>query len=114
MTTQTPRPAADSDGKEKEAGSADAARSQPDPITISPAIGPLPAIYVPPAPGEPSPVGLLWHLTARVARLAGRWATRHLPHRHPATRDGAPRHPSTHPNAVRAAPLGGNSVRYSS
>ncbi len=45
MTTQTPRPAADSDGKE--ATSADAVRSQPDPIAISPAIGPLPAIYVP-------------------------------------------------------------------
>jgi hypothetical protein len=93
MTTPTPRPVGASDGKE--AASADAARSQPDPIAISPALGPLPAVYVPRAPGEGSPVGLLWRATARVARLAGRWATHYLPHRHPATRDGEPRQPAT-------------------
>lgn len=95
MTTQIPRPAADSDGKQ--AASAEAARSQPDQIAISPDVGPLPAIYVPRAPGEGSPVGLLWHVTARAARLAGRWASRHLPHRHPATQDGEPRQPATPP-----------------
>jgi hypothetical protein len=82
MTAQTPPPAADS---HKEAGSADAAQSQPDAIAISPAIGPLPAIYVPRTPGKSGPIGPLWHVTARAARLAGRWATRHLPHRHHAT-----------------------------
>jgi hypothetical protein len=112
MTTQTPRPAADSDGKE--AASADAAGSQPGPIAISPAIGPLPAIYVPPAPGEPSPVGLLRHLTARVARLAGRWGHAPSAASPPCNPDGAPRQPATHPSAMRAVPLGGNSVRYPS
>jgi hypothetical protein len=95
MTAQAPPPAADS--HDKEAGSADAVRSQPDQIAISPAIGPLPAIYVPRAPGESGPIGLLWHVTARAARLAGEWATRHLPHRHPATQDGEPRQPATPP-----------------
>ena len=85
MRTQTPRPAADRD--RKEATSSDAAQSQPDPIAISPAIGPLPAIYVPRAPGQGSPVDLLGHVTARVARLVGRLATRHLPHN--GTRDDA-------------------------
>jgi hypothetical protein len=79
MRTQTPRPAADSD--RKEATSSDAAQSQPDPIAISPAIGPLPAIYVPRAPGQGSPVDLLRHVTARVARLVDRLATRQLPHK---------------------------------
>jgi hypothetical protein len=95
MAAQTPPPAADSHGKE--ATSSDAARSQPDQIAISPALGPLPAIYVPRAPGEGSPVGLLWRVTARAARLAGQWATYHLPHRHPATQDGEPRQPATPP-----------------
>jgi hypothetical protein len=50
-------------------------RSQPDPIAVSPALGPLPAIYVPP-PGQPGPAGLLGRAAARAARLGLRWATR--------------------------------------
>jgi len=87
MTAQPPPPPAAADSHHKEAGSADAPQSQPDPIAISPALGPLAVIYVPRAPGESDTIGLLWHITARVARLVGRWATRHLPHRHPATQD---------------------------
>ena len=57
---------------------ADTTRSRPDPIAISPAIGPLPPIYVPPPPGQPGPAGLLWHAAARAARQAGGWAVRQL------------------------------------
>jgi hypothetical protein len=110
MTAQTPPPAADS--HHKEAGSADAAQSQPDPIAISPALGPLAVIYVPRAPGESDPIGLLWHVTARVARLVGRWATRHLPHRHPSTWDGEPRRPATPPKCRASGIDRRSSVRY--
>jgi hypothetical protein len=59
---------------------ADSTRGRPDQVAVSPAIGPLPRVYVPP-PGQPGPVGLLWHAAARAARLAARRATRPLPHR---------------------------------
>jgi hypothetical protein len=52
-------------------------QAPPDGIAISPAIGPLPPIYVP-RPGEISSTGLLWHATAQAARRAGRWAARRL------------------------------------
>ena len=42
--------------------------TKPDPVAVSPAVGPLPAIYVPP-PGQPGPAGLLGRAAARVARL---------------------------------------------
>jgi glycine cleavage system H protein len=46
---------------------------------VSPAIGPLPSIYVPPSPDQPGAAGLLWHAAARAARRADGWAVRHLP-----------------------------------
>jgi hypothetical protein len=46
-------------------------------VAISPATGPLPAIYVP-QPGEADSTGLLWRATARSARRAVGWAARHL------------------------------------
>jgi hypothetical protein len=57
---------------------ADAATGRPDGIAVSPAIGPLPAIYVPRTPGEATSTGLLWQATARAARHVSRWAARHL------------------------------------
>jgi hypothetical protein len=68
-------PAAISDGKQ--AAPADATRSRPDPIALSPAAGPLPPIYLPP-PGQPGPAGLLWHAAIRAVRRAAQWAVRHL------------------------------------
>jgi hypothetical protein len=49
--------------------------SEPDPVAISPAVGPLPAIYVPP-PGQSGPAGLLGRAAARTARRALRRANR--------------------------------------
>jgi hypothetical protein len=63
----------------KQVASAETARAQPDPIAISPAVGPQPPISVPP-PGQPGPAGLLWHVAAWMARRAGSWVTRHLRH----------------------------------
>jgi hypothetical protein len=51
------------------------------PLAISPAIGPLPAIYVP-QPGEARDTGVLWRAIARSACRAGGWATHHLRPRH--------------------------------
>jgi glycine cleavage system H protein len=76
MTKPTSPEAVASDGYE---GGADAPASPPNPIAVSPAIGPLPAIYVPSAPGEASTSSLPGPAIARAARLAARWAARHLP-----------------------------------
>ena len=73
MTKPTSPEATASDGHE---GGADAPASPPDPIAVSPAIGPLPAIYVPSAPGEASTSTLPG---PAIARAAARWAARHLP-----------------------------------
>jgi hypothetical protein len=55
-----------------------AAAGRPEGIAVSPAIGPLPAIYVPRMPGEATSTGLLWQAIARAARHVSRWAARHL------------------------------------
>jgi hypothetical protein len=54
----------------------DAGLEQAD-VAVSPATGPVPAIYVP-RPGEAGSTGLLWRATARSARRAVSWAARHL------------------------------------
>ncbi len=46
------------------------AEAWPDAFAVSPAIGPLPAIYVPPSPSQATAPGLLGHATVR----AGGWA----------------------------------------
>lgn len=56
----------------------DGATARPDGIAVSPAIGPLPAIYVPRTPGEATSTGPLWQATARAARYVSGWAARHL------------------------------------
>jgi glycine cleavage system H protein len=65
-----------SDGRHERA---DAPPAPPAPIAVSPAIGPLPAIYVPAAPGQASPAGLLWLAVAHAAGWAARWAAHHHP-----------------------------------
>lgn len=76
MTAPTPPEAAARDGHQESAG---APPSQPDPIAVSPAIGLLPAIYVPATPGQANPAGLLWLAITHAAGWAARWATRHPP-----------------------------------
>ena len=57
---------------------ADGAAVRPDGIAVSPAIGPLPAIYVPRTLGEATSTGLLWQASARAARHVSAWAARRL------------------------------------
>jgi hypothetical protein len=59
----------------QQTASADTIRSEPDPVAISPALGPLPAIYVPPR-GQPGLPGPLWRAAATVVRPAFRWIAR--------------------------------------
>jgi hypothetical protein len=70
MTTRALRPAARSGAKPTAA----AARSRPDPvIAVSPALGPVPPVYVPRTRAEAAAASLLWHPAARAAcRAAGR------------------------------------------
>ena len=58
--------------------SAEAPRPGPDVFAVSPAIGPLPAIYASSSPSQATVPGLLRHATVRPARRAGGWAVRHL------------------------------------
>jgi hypothetical protein len=51
-----------------------------DALAISPAIGTLPPVYLPPAPGQESRFGLFCQAAARAAREASGWAARHRPH----------------------------------
>lgn len=100
MTTTRPRPPATA--SEKRMVSAEVSGPGPDPVGISAAAGPLPAIYVPP-PGEAGSTGVLWRATARSARRAGGWATRHLrsPRRSASARMASTRESS--PQATKGA-----------
>jgi len=77
MTNQIP-PAAPTSGPDPTPSAEDTA-ARDDALGISPAVGPLPPIYVPPAPGQETRFSLLWRATAQVAREAGSWAARHRP-----------------------------------
>jgi hypothetical protein len=72
VNKQIPPAAPASDGPRMP--SAKGTETRPDALAVSPAIGPLPAIYVPPPPSQATAVGLLWRATVR----AGGWAVRHL------------------------------------
>jgi hypothetical protein len=67
---------------ERPAASSDATQPGPDGGAVSPAIGPLPPIYVPRPPSQASTPEPLRRPTARVARRAGDWVIRHLPPHH--------------------------------
>jgi hypothetical protein len=66
-------------GDDEATESADAGEHKPDGFAISPAIGPLPAIYVPQSPSKSSAAGLFWHAEAQAARQARSRAACHLP-----------------------------------
>jgi hypothetical protein len=72
MNKQIPAAAPASDGHRMPSAGGTGAR--PDAFAVSPAIGPLPGIYVPPSPGQAPAPGLLWRATI----WAGSWAVRHL------------------------------------
>jgi len=84
MTTPAPHPAAAGDGEE--AGSADDTRRPAG--ALSPAVGPLPSIYVPRSP-QASSTGLLGPAVLRAARRASTWVTRQRPQHGPACQDGS-------------------------
>ena len=44
---------------------------RPNPIAVTPAAGPLPALYVPPTPHSPGPFALLWHTVIAAAHRTG-------------------------------------------
>ena len=73
MTTQPPRPATAS---RAETTAAQATEPRPDGYAVSPAIGPLPAIYVRQPPSLACTACALWYAAARAARRAGSWAAR--------------------------------------
>ena len=79
MTAQDPHSAGA--GNAKRPASADADPARPAPIAVSPALGPLPAIYVPRA-GEAGGPGMLRHAATRALRRAGRRALCRLPRHH--------------------------------
>jgi len=89
-------PAATTSGEEATASAA-SGEHKPEVFGISPAVGPVPAIYVPQSPSEPSATGLFWYAEAQAARRARSWAACHLPHHDPECR--------AHASAALAAPL---------
>ena len=78
MTARVPRPAAARGGP---AGAAEGARSRPDPVAVSPDLGPVPPIYVPRTPPETTWTGLLWRAAVRVGLMAASRAIRYLDRR---------------------------------
>jgi len=86
---------------------ADSGEDKPEASAISPAIGPLPSIYVPQSPSEPSATDLLWHAEAEVARQARDWAACHLPHRHAECRARESVASVAPPTVPKANPPGG-------
>jgi glycine cleavage system H protein len=86
---------------------ADSGEHRPEGFAISPAIGPVPAIYVPQSPSEPSATGLLWHAEAEVTREARNWAACHLLHHDPECRARESVAPVAPPTVPKANPPGG-------
>jgi len=62
------------DGREPAAPAGDA--GPPDQFAVSPAVGPVPAIYVPGTRDQASAVANLRRACVRVLRLAGGWVIR--------------------------------------
>jgi hypothetical protein len=57
--------------------------ARPAAFAVSPAIGPLPAIYVPPSPGQATAPSRLWHATVRAVG----WVLQEIGYRPGAHRD---------------------------
>ena len=100
-------PSATTSDDDGAAASADSGEHEPEAFAISPAVGPVPAIYVPQSPGEPSATGLLWHAEAQAARRARDWAACHLPHHDPECRAHESAAPADPPTEPKANPPGG-------
>jgi glycine cleavage system H protein len=98
-------PATTSD--EEAAASANGGEHKPEVFAVSPAIGPVPAIYVPQSPSEPSATGLLWQAEAEAARRARSWAACHLPHHDPGCRAHESPSAAAPPTVPKANPPGG-------
>ncbi|MEU8849460.1 hypothetical protein AB0C70_25135 [Streptomyces sp. NPDC048564] len=75
MTTPAPLP----DGAEDDKRMA-AAPAESDPVAVTPAIGPIPAIYIPRSSNKAGAADQFWFAAVRAARKAARWATRCLSH----------------------------------
>src|SRR5262249_33128398 len=99
------RPAATT--SDEATASADSGEDKPDAFAISPAVGPVPSIYVPQSPSEPSATDLLWHAEAQVAWQGRDWAARHLPPPDPDGRAGVSAVPAASPTVPKASPPGG-------
>ena len=87
--------------------SADSGEHKREAFAISPAVGPLPSIYVPQSPDELSTTDLLWHAEAQAARRARDWAACHLPHHDPECRAHESAAPADPPTEPKANPPGG-------
>jgi glycine cleavage system H protein len=94
-------------GDDEATASADGVEHKPEAFAISPAVGPLPSIYVPQSPDEPSTTDLLWHAEAQVARRTRDWAACHLPHHDPQCRAHESAAPADPPTEPKANPPGG-------
>ena len=74
MTERQPNPSTGSHGNRTAAASA--AEPTPEPIAISPAVGPIPAIAVPLSPPTAQAACQPWHAAWPAARRLLRWAAR--------------------------------------
>lgn len=84
MTTPTPQPDRADEDKRTAVAPADL-----DPIAVTPAIGPIPAIYIPRSSNKACAASQIWHTAARAACRVVQRATRRPPdHRTP--QDGEP------------------------
>lgn len=82
MTTPAPQPDRADDDKQTAVAPAES-----DPVAVTPAIGPIPAIYIPRSSNKACAANRIWHTAVRAARRAVQRATRRPPdHRIP--RDG--------------------------
>jgi glycine cleavage system H protein len=87
--------------------SADDGEHEPEVFAVSPAIGPVPAIYVPQSPTEQGITGPLWQAEAEAVRRAGGWVACHLPHHGPECRAHESPVPVAQPTVPKANPPGG-------
>ena len=79
MTTPPLQPSGADDGRQP--ASVPDAPGEPEPVAVTAAVGPIPAIYIPRSPNKVLDIaGLLRQSAVRAARKAARWATRRLPH----------------------------------
>ena len=88
MSAQAPRSAGAGDAERTT--SADSAVGHPAPVAVSPALEPLPPIYIPQWPSQQDAVSLLRRAVTGAVRRAVRSAFRRLPHNQAETLAGEP------------------------